>query len=352
MKNIDFLFLQLQEKDKIKIPKKKNNISNFKIDLSEMIENENNSNNNKDKNNLNIPPKNNSLPSKNEIIALLNELNSRSDEFNIEMYNTENDKNNNEILINKFNLISRLKETLEENNYQKNKNVIINSIDLILDSLSKEINYFFNLNTMIEDCANNIINYTQEIISIFHIISSKQEIVSILNENILNKLIILFLNYLEIDKEEEISEINDTFNDILKKINKITLNIIQKGKRDNIIIILIKLVSNFKEESDMSFLAINCLVQLIKITNFKKLNVIDILTEIIIAVDDDNLFNENNNKKINELFLKSIKKLLNQLVVQKKFNILKDYQKAINRCNINDKKVSNWIQKILEHNKF
>ena len=352
MKNIDFLFLQLQEKDKIKIQKKKNNISNFKIDLSEMIENENNSNNNKDKNNLNIPPKNNSLPSKNEIIALLNELNSRSDEFNIEMYNTENDKNNNEILINKFNLISRLKETFEENNYQKNKNVIINSIDLILDSLSKEINYFFNLNTMIEDCANNIINYTQEIISIFHIISSKQEIVSILNENILNKLIILFLNYLEIDKEEEISEINDTFNDILKKINKITLNIIQKGKRDNIIIILIKLVSNFKEESDMSFLAINCLVQLIKITNFKKLNVIDILTEIIIAVDDDNLFNENNNKKINELFLKSIKKLLNQLVVQKKFNILKDYQKAINRCNINDKKVSNWIQKILEHNKF
>ena len=263
-----------------------------------------------------------------------------------------NDTNNNNILSNKFKLISRFKDSFEENNYQKNKNILIQSIDLILDSLSKEINFFFNLNTMIEDCSNNILKYTQEIISIFYLISSKQEIVSKLKENILNKLIILFLNYLEIDKEEGIAEINETFDTMLQKINKITLNIIQKGQREIIIIILIKLVSNFKEESDMSLLAINCLVKLIKITNFNKINIIDILTEIIIAVDDEELFKENSNKKINELFLKSIKKLLNQLVVQKKYNILKDYQIAINRCNIQDNKVSNWIQKILEHNKF
>ena len=350
MKNIDFLFLKPQDKEKDTIKtKKKNNLVNFKIDLSEMIEPENNTNSKKD--NI-ISFKNNPINTKKEIISLLNELNSNNDEFNIELYNDENDTNNNNILSNKFKLISRLKDSFEENNYQKNKNILIQSIDLILDSLSKEINFFFNLNTMIEDCSNNILKYTQEIISIFYLISSKQEIVSKLKENILNKLIILFLNYLEIDKEEGIAEINETFDTMLQKINKITLNIIQKGQREIIIIILIKLVSNFKEESDMSLLAINCLVKLIKITNFNKINIIDILTEIIIAVDDEELFKENSNKKINELFLKSIKKLLNQLVVQKKYNILKDYQIAINRCNIQDNKVSNWIQKILEHNKF
>ena len=205
---------------------------------------------------------------------------------------------------------------------------------------------------MIEDCANNILKYIQEIIALFFIISSKQEIISILKEHILNKLLILFLNYLEIDKEEGISDINDIFNDILQKINKITLNIIQKAKRDLMIILLIKLISSLKEESDISLLAINCLVKLIKITNFKKCNIINILTEIIIAVDDEELSVENDISKINDLFLKSLKKLLNQLVLEKKGNILKDYQKAINRCNIQDEKVKDWMQKILEHNKL
>ena len=163
-----------------------------------------------------------------------------------------------------------------------------------------------------------------------------------MKEHILNKLLILFLNYLEIDKEEGISDINDIFNDILQKINKITLNII----------LLIKLISSLKEESDISLLAINCLVKLIKITNFKKCNIINILTEIIIAVDDEELSVENDISKINDLFLKSLKKLLNQLVLEKKGNILKDYQKAINRCNIQDEKVKDWMQKILEHNKL
>ena len=368
LKNIDFFFLKEKNKENKKII----NITEFKIDLSNMDDSKkiNNKDNNtiiktfktkklinKDNNTIIIEKpkiinKQKEIININELNEVLKELNSNMEEFDIELYNKENDINNNSILANKFKLIYLLKDLFSEINYPKNKNLLIPSIDLILDSLSKEINFFLNINTMIEDCANNILKYIQEIISLFFIISSKQEIISILKENILNKLIILFLNYLEIDKEEGISEINETFKEIIKKINKITLNIIQKGKRDLIIIILIKLISNFKEESDMSLLAINCLVKLIKITNFKKCNTVDLLTEIIIAVDDEDLFDENNIKKVNDLFLKSIKKLLNQMVIEKKYNILKDYQMAINRCNIQDEKVCEWIQKILEHNKF
>ena len=311
---------------------------------------------NKDNNTIIENPKikeeKNEIKNMKEINELLIELNTSNDNFDIELYNKENDKNNNNILITKFKLITKLKNLFEDLNYLKYKKIIFESIELILDSLSKEINFFFNINTMVEDCINNIIKYTQEIIQIFFIISTKQEIISILNENILNKLIILFLNYLEIDKEEGISDINNIFNEMLQKINKITLNICHKGKRETIIVILIKLISNFKDESDISLLAINILVKLIKITNFKKINTNDILIEIIIAVEDENLFREENNSKINELFLKTLKKLLNQLKKKKKYNILKDYQKAINICNIQDSKVSIWIQKILEHNKF
>ena len=369
LKNIDFF--PLEKENIIEENNTKININNYKINLTNKndFENINNKVNNKtlkNNNKLKLINKDNNtiienpkikegqkeIKSIKEINELLIELNASNDNFDIELYNKENDKNNNNILLTKFKLIAKLKNLFDDSNYLKNKKIIIESIELILDSLSKEINFFFNINTMIEDCVNYIIKYTQEIILIFFIISSKQEIISILNENILNKLIILFLNYLEIDKEEGISNINNIFNDMLQKINKITLNICHKGKRETIIIILIKLISNFKDESEISLLAINILVKLIKVTNFKKINTNDILIEIIIAVEDENLFNEENNSKINELFLKSLKKLLNQLVIEKKYNILKDYQKAINKCNIQDSKVSVWIQKIIEHNKF
>ena len=371
LKNVDFFIL----KDKTKENKKKTSIAEFKIDLTNIIDIEKDKDNNnkenkkkeindiklkklinKDNNTINEKPKienkKKEIKNKKELNELLINLNSDNNNFDIELYNNENDKDNNNILSNKFKIISILKDLFEDINFQKNKNLIISSIELILDSLSKEINFFFNINTMIEDCANNILKYIQEIIVLFFIISSKQEIISILKEHILNKLLILFLNYLEIDKEEGISDINDIFNDMLQKINKITLNIIQKAKRDLMIILLIKLISSLKEESDISLLAINCLVKLIKITNFKKYNTINILIEIIIAVDDEELSIENNFNKTNELFLKSIKKLLNQLVLEKKDNILNDYQKAINKCNIQDEKVIDWIQKILEHNKL
>ena len=283
----------------------------------------------------------------NEILELINDLSLNNNEIE------KIDEINNNIITNKLKLISILKDLFKNSsNFDNNKKILMESIELILDSLSTELNIFYNINTMNSQCPQNIISYIREIISVFYIISTKSEIIQIIKENILNKLLILFLNYLEIDKEEKISDINNDFNDIFQKINKITLNIIQKSNREEIIIVLMKLISNFKEESNIALLGINCLVKLIKITDFKKIDSVKILTEIIITIQDEELFLGINNNKANELFLKSIKKLLNQLVMKRKYNILKDYQMAINNCNLQDEKVCEWIQKILEHNKY
>ena len=283
----------------------------------------------------------------NEILELINDLSLNNNEIE------KIDEINNNIITNKLKLISILKDLFKNaSNFNNNKKILMESIELILDSLSTELNIFYNINTMNSQCPQNIISYIREIISVFYIISTKCEIIQIIKENILNKLLILFLNYLEIDKEEKISDINNDFNDIFQKINKITLNIIQKSNREEIIIVLMKLISNFKEESNIALLGINCLVKLIKITDFKKIDSVKILTEIIITIQDEELFLGINNNKANELFLKSIKKLLNQLVMKRKYNILKDYQMAINNCNLQNEKVCEWIQKILEHNKY
>ena len=322
--------------------RKNSNNSNLKI-MKNNTENNINFKNKIDENKIEVT-------NINEIKELLNDLSAYNEQINIEQL--DNDININNILSNKQKLISILKDLFNSLNFNCNKNVLIESIELILDSLSNEINYFFNVNTMNNKCPKNIETYIIEIIDIFSIISSKKEIIITLTENILNKLLILFLNYLEIDKEENISDINQDFNLMFKKINKISLNIIQKSNREIIIIVLIRLISNFKEESDIAVLGINCLVKLIKITDFKNINSVKILAELIIALNDEDMLLGISNNKTNELFLKSIKKLLNQMVIEKKYNILKDYQMAVNLCNIQDEKICDWIQKILEHNKF
>ena len=322
--------------------KKNSNNSNLKI-MKNNTENNINFKNKIDENKIEVT-------NINEIKELLNDLSAYNEQINIE--HLDNDININNILSNKYKLISILKDLFNSLNFNCNKKILIESIELILDSLSNEINFFFNVNTMNNKCPKNIVTYIIEIVDIFSIISSKKEIIITLTENILNKLLILFLNYLEIDKEENISDINQDFNLMFKKINKISLNIIQKSNREIIIIVLLRLISNFKEESDIAVLGINCLVKLIKITDFKNINSVKILAELIISLNDEDMLLGISNNKTNDLFLKSIKKLLNKMVIEKKYNILKDYQMAVKLCNIQDEKICDWIQKILEHNKF
>ena len=288
---------------------------------------------------------------KNKIIELIKNLSLQNNEINLEQLSINNNITSN-IIINKLKLLSIIKDLFtNSSNYNNIKKILEENIELIFDSLSIELNLFLNINTIDEEFPKNILEYIENIINIFYIISTKNDLIILLKENIINKVLILFLNYLEIDKDEKISRINDTFHNIIKRINKITLNIIQKSNRNLIYIVLLKLISNFKEENDIALLGINCLVKLIKITDFAKIDYVKILTEIIISVDDEELIKENNSKN-NELFLKTIKKLLNQLVIERKYNILKDYQIAINKCNVEDEKVCDWIQKILEHYKY
>ena len=289
----------------------------------------------------------------NKIIELLNDLSLKNNEISSELQISNNNLTNN-IITNKLKIISILKEFFSNTSkYNKNKKILVESIELILDSLSIELNLFLNFNIIDEQCPQNIIEYIEKIINLFYIISKKNELIILLKENIINKLLILFLYYLEIDKDEKISQINNTFNNIIQRINKLTLNFLQKANRDIIYIVLLRLISNFREENDIALLGINCLLKLISITDFGKIDCLKILTEIIITVNDEDLFLGNNIKnKNNELLLKTIKKLLNQLVLERKYNILKDYQTAVNICNIQDEKVCDWIQRILEHYKY
>ena len=164
LKNIDFYIF----KDKSKHNKKKSSVTEFKIDLTNFNDSEKDKNKddeenkkkeindikikkliNKDNNTINEKPKiegnKKEIKNKNELNELLINLNSDNNNFDLELYNKENDKNNNNIISNKLKLISILKDLFEDINFPKNKNIIISSIELFLYSLSNEINFFLIL---------------------------------------------------------------------------------------------------------------------------------------------------------------------------------------------------------------
>ena len=107
-----------------------------------------------------------------------------NDEINIEELDMNNIIN---IISNKLKLVEILKNLFDNpSNFSNNKKILFESIEVILDSLSNELNMFFNINTMSDQCPKDILLYIIEIISIFFIISSKKEIIIILKDTILN----------------------------------------------------------------------------------------------------------------------------------------------------------------------
>ena len=309
--------------------------------------------------NKNIAPENSStktqiLSSENIFELLQNLSNSNPDmeeEFEISDDIIKDLNINEEKITNKLVILSTLKNLFAKNsnNYEINKKSIFDTISYIFEALSNELNIFFNINIIMSSNSkfpSYLYTYISELLNIFRLISNKSEIIVSLKENILNKICIMFLNYLQIDKEEKISQ---NFSELFNEINKITLNIIYKANRELIIIVLLKLINNFKNESDIALLGINCLVKLIKVTDFKEIRIYRLLDEVIIEVNDEDLMESMCKNKSNELFIKSIKKLLNNMVCVHKEKILKEYQKVIATNGIRDEKVIMWINKILEH---
>ena len=231
-------------------------------------------------------------------------------------------------------------------NFINNKKYILSYIDLICQTLINELEKYVNINTIYKCISEGEIKYINNIINIFDHLSLNKIIIESMKEDILKKICVTFLKYLQSDNEKKVHQI---YSQILKNMNSIMLNFIQNSNKDLIICILLEISFEYRLSSNITNLSINCLLFLMKekLINYSKLNskiILIKITKIVNEIDEKNIQKED---KRSLLIVKFIKKLLNEIVKLNKEKIMEDYQKYIDN-NINDNYVYVWIDKIIE----
>ena len=231
-------------------------------------------------------------------------------------------------------------------NFINNKKLILSFIDLICQTLIYEFEKYFNFNTIYTIISDEEVKYINNLIGIFNHIFLNKIILGVIKEDIIKKICITFFNYLQIDNEKKVPQI---YYQILKKINTVMLSLIQNSNNNLIICVLLEISNEYRLDSDITNLAINSLLFLMKenLINYSKLNSKVILIKITIIANEIDEKNIDKNDKRSLILIKFIKKLLKNFVINNKERIMEDYQNYIDN-NIQDNYIYIWIDKILE----
>lgn len=265
------------------------------------------------------------INSKNDIIELLNEITEQEDPIEKEMY---------------FSILNDI--FTKKSNLQKNKKIILEAIELIIQTLLCEIEKYYNIFNSNEKDEQN---YVLTTLTLLYQITKNETIVKHIAKEVLYKISVALFNYLQVDIEKE--KMKKT---ISHKMNSIILNIIEKGNFTDIIINFLVIADEYKYDSDISILASNCLLNLSKefSNNNQNINVpviLNKLNEIMSKIDEKKVKND---QKCS-LFIKCIKKIIVELVKLKGEDIIVDYNNSIGNSHIHDKSIAPWIDKTLSY---
>lgn len=263
------------------------------------------------------------LNNKKEIIELLTQIN-ETESIAVKLNNINS-------LIAYFTSISSL--TSEQNN------ILTSSVDVSLQTILYEIESFFDPN---EIGPPEVQSYLIALLSLFQtIVIHKANVRQVGEDTLINSFIALF-NFLQMDQQPSIPKPNIA---LFNMMNNIVLRMIENSDITLVILVLLDIAEKCKEENMTGVLSVNCLLHLCEHVG-TLVNQIDIgailnkMNEILEGYDKEEL-NE-------ALVVKIIKKLLYELIKQRKNEIVADYDKSISNNEIADKYIFDWIDKCLE----
>ena len=233
------------------------------------------------------------------------------------------------------------------------KEILIPSIDIIIESFCKAINSIFNEHLLIEDIP---IKYGKYLLTVLYKIASNIELISKISFNELFLLSEEVMTNLLIEDLENIGE-NQEGVIIIKSLNSTMLRILENCDKTDVICVLLELIIKFrrdKEKFKISTLAIKCLLKLSNklhdiIDYIIIYKVVNTLTKLIVDIDSTNpdLISTNQSE---QMIIKYIKNLFSEIVKIKGKRIIQEYNKAA-EINLNlfkeDKFIRRWIKNIL-----
>jgi hypothetical protein len=173
-----------------------------------------------------------------------------------------NEVTNCEDINNKINYILTLKEIFgSKKNFNLNKDKILINIDLIIQTISCELEKIFNINNIYLKSIKELeLKYITLLNKIFEYISNNKIIIETLNLETLQKICLTFFNYLQVDNSKKV---NQNYKSILEDMNTLMLSFISNSTKTHILISLLNIAYDYKD-CDISILSINCILYLLK----------------------------------------------------------------------------------------
>ena len=232
-------------------------------------------------------------------------------------------------------------------NYQQNKFILIPNIDNII-KIFIQITHELFIHS-IDMIRNKIyLKFAKYLVTILCKLTANKELIIHISYKVLYDLCYELLNYLLIDGLDKIGSIYEG-NIIFKSINSSMLRVIENCDTTSVILVLLEIIKQNKNNIILSNLAIKCLLKTTEniesIINSLKLDKILLQMHLIIY----NLYKLSKNKiEQNSMIIKFIKNFVIDIVIIKKEEIIEDYNKSFANSQYKDNYIYIWIKNALE----
>ena len=232
--------------------------------------------------------------------------------------------------------------------YEENKSILIANIDMIINTFVEAMNNLFS--QKIETIP---IKFAKYLATVLCKIASNKELISNISYDVLLKLSEELLSNLLIENLDKIGN-NQEGSIIFKSLNSTMLRILENCNSTFVILSLLELIRKYRtneEKNKLAGLSIKCLLKVNQNleTIISSIEVDKILLQIHVLLVDFEKSNPDLHPKnqTDQVVIKYIKNLINEMVKIKKSKIIDDYTKGVRNHSIQDKYIIVWIKNCL-----
>jgi hypothetical protein len=233
--------------------------------------------------------------------------------------------------------------------FAQSKHILIPNIDAIIKAFVISLKNLFK-NKSLQEIPIKLGKY---LLTVLYKISSNKELIVNISYEVLFNLTEEVLSNLLIENLDKVGE-NQEGVIIIRSLNSTMLRVLENCNYTHVISVLLELVKKYRKNENkvkISGLAIKCLLKINQILpqiidNIQVDKILNKINEMLIDFEETNPGLVANNQT-DQMVIRYIKNLINELVKIRKDAIKLDYLKALDNTNNKDKYLKRWITNIL-----
>ena len=233
--------------------------------------------------------------------------------------------------------------------FEENKSILIANIDIIIKTFIDAMQSLFST----QNISTIPIKFAKYLATVLCKIASNEELISNISYEILFQLSEELLSNLLIENLDKIGNSQEG-SIIFKSLNSTMLRILENCNSTYVILSLLELIRKYRcneEKNKLAGLSIKCLLKVNQNLEaiISNIEVDRILLQIhLLLIDIEKTSGDLHPKnQTDQVVIKYIKNLINEIVKIKKNKIIEDYNKGVKSNSVPDKYIAVWIKNCL-----